>query len=294
VNAAAVTARRAGPGLDLGSTFELIDYLSGAGVSGIALLGSTGEFPHFEMEERMRLITLGVKRSRVPVIAGVGHSSLAGAVALGREAAAGGACALLVPPPYFFRYSQEDIREFYLRFARELKDAAPILLYNIPLFATGMACETAVELLATGLFAGIKDSSGSLDGFLALKDFRDRRSFVLLVGNDSIFTPARRAGADGVVSGVACAVPELMLALDRAVVSGITEKVERLEARLQEFIRRIDLFPVPVGIREAVAARGLKVGPCSAPLGDRARDELPRFREWFKGWLPEVKRECNE
>jgi 4-hydroxy-tetrahydrodipicolinate synthase len=288
VNVAAITARREGPELDLAATFELLDYLSASGVNAIALLGSTGEFLHFEIAERIRLLTLAVKRSRVPIIAGVAHSSLDGAVALGRAAVDAGAATLLLMPPYFFRYSQEDVKEFFLRFAGAFRESVPILLYNIPFFTTEIACQTALDLLATGLFAGIKDSSGDWECFTRLKTARDQRGFTLLVGNDVIFTRARLAGADGVVSGCACAVPELMLGLDRAILSGAEQKRQQLEARLQEFISWLDRFPAPVGVREAVALRGLKVGPHSAPLGPRARQQLAEFRDWFKGWLPLV------
>lgn len=293
VNVAAVTAWREGPELDLGATFELIDYLSASGVKGIALMGSTGEFLHFEMAERIRLVTLAVKRSRAPVIAGVAHSSLDGAVTLAREAAAAGAAALLLMPPYFFRYSQEDIKEFYLLFVKELKDAAPVFLYNIPFFTTAIACETALELLATGLFAGIKDSSGNWDYFARLKEAREQSGFTLLVGNDVVFTQARQAGADGVVSGVACAIPELMLGLDAAILSGDTAKTQRLEARLQEFISWLERFPVPAGIREALKVRGLKVGPAAVPLGPSGCQQLDAFREWFKVWLPMVQKDSG-
>lgn len=293
VNVAAVTPRREGPEIDLGATFELIEFLSQAGVAGIALLGTTGEFLHYDLAERVRLIALGVKRSRVPVIAGVGHSSLDGAVTLAREAADAGAAAALLMPPYFFRYSQEELKAFYLRFAAEMKDALPVLLYNIPFFTTGLSCETSLELLSTGLFAGIKDSSGDFACFERLQAARAGRPFNLLVGNDVIFTRARAAGADGVVSGCGCAIPELMLALDRAITSGEAEVTARLEARLQEFIAHIDRFPVPVGIREALAVRGLKVGPPATPLGPQAEREAAEFREWFRGWLPGVLKETR-
>jgi len=293
VNVAAITPWREGPAIDLGAAFELIEYLSASGAAGIALLGSTGEFLHFELAERLRLLCLGIKRSRVPVIAGVAHSSLDGALTLAREAACAGAAALLLMPPYFFHYSQPEIREFYLRFAAELKEPVPILLYNIPFFTSPIACETALELLATGLFAGIKDSSGDFAYFERLRAARDQRPFNLLVGNDIIFTRARAAGADGVISGVACAAPELMLGLERAIAAGAAEKTARLEARLQEFISWADRFPAPIGVREAVAVRGLKVGPSAVPFGPELQRQLAEFRAWFKTWLPEVQKEAQ-
>lgn len=285
VFAAAVTPRRQGPEIDLGAAFELLDFLCAAGISGVALLGSTGEFTHFTIEERIRLVKLGVKRSRVPVVAGVSHAALDGAVLLAREAADAGASALLVAPPYYFSYSQEEIRDFYLEFAAQAGEI-PILLYNVPQFATRIEPGTAAELLASGAFAGIKDSSGSWPDFIRLKQAREAAPFSLLVGHDVLFTPARMAGADGIVSGVASAVPELLVALDRAITCGNRSATERLDALLQEFMRHICAFAPPIAIREAVSARGFTAGPHSVTFGAAAARRLDAFREWFAGWLP--------
>jgi 4-hydroxy-tetrahydrodipicolinate synthase len=256
-------------------------------------LGSTGEFLNMTFDERSRLTYMAAKRSRVPLLAGVGHTSWHGAVELGREAAGAGAAGLLLMPPYFFRYNQEDVREFYLRFAAELGSRARIFLYNIPFFTNTLECETAVDLLNTGQFSGIKDSSGKMDYFQGLAAARAARAFTLLVGNDVIFTRARELGADGVVSGVACAIPELLLGLDRAICARSTEKIERLEARLQEFIRWLDRLPVPVGIKAATEVRGLKVGPPAVPLSPGSERAMAEFKEWFSGWLPGVREEAG-
>ncbi len=293
VCAAAITPRREGPEIDLAAAFELLDFLAPTGISGVALLGSTGEFIHFSLEDRIRLVKLCVKRCRVPVIAGVSHSTLDGAVLLGREATAAGAAALLVMPPYFFRYSQEEIRAFYMAFAEQAGNGVPILLYNIPQFTSGIEPETAAALLATGAFAGIKDSSGSWENFLRLQAAREQCRFTLLAGNDVLFAPARMAGADGVVSGLASAVPELLVALDHAITCGKSELASRLDARLKEFIRRVDCFAAPVGVREALAVRGIKTGPHAAAHSAAAGRELSEFREWFSGWLPDMLKESK-
>jgi 4-hydroxy-tetrahydrodipicolinate synthase len=285
VIAAAVTPHgKRGDEPDIGATLELIDFLCAAGVHGIALLGSTGEFVNLNCDDRVRLVYLAVKRSRVPVLAGVSHSTLDGALALGREGSTAGAAGLLLMPPFFFRYRQPEIREFYLRFA-EMSHGAPIYLYNIPAFTSEIAAGTAAELLSTGRFAGIKDSSGDWDNFQALSRCKQEHPCTLLVGHDGIFARARRAGADGVVSGVACAAPELLLALDRAIARYDEAETERLDARLHEFLERIESFPTPVAIKAALAARGIKTGPPPVPLARKTQAALDEFREWFKGWL---------
>jgi len=285
VIAAAVTPHgKRGDEPDIGATLELIDFLCAAGVHGIALLGSTGEFVNLNFDDRVRLAYLAVKRSRVPVLAGISHTTLDGALALGREASAAGAAGLLLMPPFFFRYAQAEIREFYRRFAAEMGHGAPLYLYNVPAFTNAIAAETATELLSGGHFAGIEDSSGDWDYFEALRRHKRDHPFTLLAGNDAVFARARQAGADGVVSGVACAVPELLLALERAILQNDEAEVARLDARLHEFLSRIARFPVPVGIKAALAVRGLKTGPLPAPLGPETQAALDEFREWFRAW----------
>ena len=286
VNVAAITPHgKRGDEPDIGATLDMVDFLCAAGVQGIALLGSTGEFVNLNFDDRVRLVYLTVKRSRVPVLAGVSHSTLDGALALGREATAAGAAGLLLMPPYYYRYDQPEIREFYLRFVAEMGHGAPVYLYNVPAFTNAISAETATQLLSTGHFAGIKDSSGDWEYFEALRRLKQSHPLTLLVGQDAVFAAARRLGADGVVSGVACAVPELLLALDRAIHQHEEAEAERLDARLHGFLGRIQRFPVPVAIKAALAVRGVKIGPLPVPLSRETLNDLEEFRQWFREWL---------
>ena len=79
--------------------------------------------------------------------------------------------------------------------------------------------------------------------------------------------------------------------LDRAIQNNLAAEIERLDARLQEFIAWHDRFPTPVAIKTAAVERGLKVGPLAAPLAPAGQKRLEEFREWFKAWLPEVQKE---
>src|SRR5712675_2373053 len=166
---AAVTPRRAHEhSIDLGATLEMIDFLGNSGVNGIALLGSTGEFVHFALDDRRHMVNFAAKRSRLPLLVNVSHSTLDGSIELAREAASAGVAGVLLMPPYYFPQDQDAIRSFYLAFATAVGDALPIYLYNIPFCTSDIASSTATELLASGKFAGIKDSSGNLDYFRAL------------------------------------------------------------------------------------------------------------------------------
>ena len=294
---AAVTPRRAQEySIDLAATLELVDFLRDGGVDGIALLGSTGEFVHFALDDRRHMLKFAAKRSRLPLLVNVSHSTLDGAVELARDAAKDGVSGVLLMPPFYFRYDQDAICGFFLKFAEELDHAVPIYLYNIPVFTNEIGIPTALQLLSTGLFAGIKDSSGSWDYFAALQASRAQcvqHPFALFVGHDGLYSKARGCGADGVISGVACALPELMAALEKAIPSGDSSRLAGLESRLSEFMNWIAHFPAPVGIKEAARLRKLKVGALAVPLGQDGCRKLAEFGEWFRAWLPEVLRECG-
>ncbi len=53
--------------------------------------------------------------------------------------------------------------------------------------------------------------------------------FALLCGDEAISSRALAAGADGLLSGCACAVPELLVALAGAVKAGDTVSADQLE-----------------------------------------------------------------
>jgi dihydrodipicolinate synthase/N-acetylneuraminate lyase len=291
VFAAAVTPNRPGTlDADYPGLLDLLDFLAAGGVTGVCLMGSTGEFVNYGFDDRQRAVYLGSKRTRVPLIVGVGHTTLNGCLRLAEEAVFAGADALLLMPPYFFPYPQAEIEAFYREFAREAASVVPVMLYNIPGFTSGIDIETVRRLLDTGRFAGIKDSRGDWAYFEELLALKRERNFVLFVGNDRLAARAIAAGADGALSGCACAIPELLVALVNAAKAGDPERIESLNALLIEFIDRIERFPAPMGIKRAVAIRGQKSGDISVPLADETSQALSGFSAWFRDWWQEVQR----
>jgi len=291
---ASVTPRRAQENsIDLGATLELIDFLGETGIAGIALLGSTGEFVHFALDDRRHMVNFAAKRSRVSLLVNVSYSTLDGAVELAREAAGAGVAGVLLMPPHYFRYSQDEVRSFYLAYASAIGEIIPTYLYNIPVFTTEIGSSLAGELLAGGYFKGIKDSSGSLEYFQTLLRQAAGTPCTLFAGVERIYIPSRRAGAHGTISGVGSALPELMLALDHAVLAGDEPGVQQFEARLTEFLGWTDQFPWPAAVKEALQIRKLNAGALAAPLSETKQRKLSDFAAWFRGWLPDLLRECR-
>ena len=155
VYAALLTPRRSGSiEADASVLLDYLETVVRAGVDGLVLFGATGEFGHFDVAERRRVVMLVIRRSRVPVLVNVSHSTLAGSVDLAQNAMNAGACGLLLMPPYLYRYTEEQIFEFYQDFLKQTGRGIPIHLYNLPFFTNPLSAELAARLLGSGAFAG--------------------------------------------------------------------------------------------------------------------------------------------
>lgn len=292
--AALVTPRRADSlEADAAALLEYVDAVTAAGVDGLVLFGSTGEFVHFEAEERMRVSALAIKRSRLPVLINATHSSLAGAVALAENAIESCASGLLLAPPFFYKYTDDQIFEFYRQFVNQTGHEIPVYLYNVPMFLNPISPALAARLLETGDFAGIKDSSGDPQSFESLRLLRQRIKFQLLLGNERVYRLGR-ASAEGVISGLAGAIPELMIALEKSVVASDHESTEQLNSRLIEFLDWVNRFPATIVLKRAAEARGWKVNQLAVPLDQQTAADLANFQGWFEQWFPAVLAECNQ
>jgi dihydrodipicolinate synthase/N-acetylneuraminate lyase len=290
VNVAALTPRGKQGDVNLGVAFELVDLLCRSGATSIALFTATGEYAAFSPEDRSRLVHLAAKRSRVPVLVGVGSATLETSLDLAREARQAGAAALLVPPPFYYRYQQDDVHAFYHQFAQQLGGGIPIWLSNYPDFTNPIEPTTAVCLLETGWFAGIEDASGNWDVFAGLRTAATRCSTPILVGHDALIMDAAMAGVAGWMSPTASAVPELVVALHRALATQDRSRIDSLNHYFQQFVAWTAGLPEPAIVKLAAALRGLKTGPLAVPLPLAREKEVDRFREWFEGWMPEIKK----
>jgi dihydrodipicolinate synthase/N-acetylneuraminate lyase len=83
-------------------------------------------------------------------------------------------------------------------------------------------------------------------------------------------------------------VPELLMGIEKAYRSEDGDRVSKLGALLDEFLRWIEGFPGPYGVREALVVRKLPVGSRAIPFSQETEAHAARFREWFPEFLKSV------
>jgi 4-hydroxy-tetrahydrodipicolinate synthase len=275
-------------GTDFNSFNGVIEFVLERGVDGIVVGGGTAEYPHLSIEDREQLAMQAVQKvsGRGTVLASIGTSSIHSTLQLARHAEKSGCDALLLPMPYFFRYEQEDLDAFCKQVCNSV--SIPCLLYNLPSFTNPLEVETTVRLLTSvPNLVGIKDSSGNIDSLQHLAQARNGNHFCLFVGDDSVLLPALRQGWNGVVSGIACFVPELIVALYRSYRAGDLASAEEYQSTLDVLIEQIVQLPIPWGVRVGLAIRGVPNGPLHLPLSPGRQKQVRALERWLENWVQE-------
>jgi 4-hydroxy-tetrahydrodipicolinate synthase len=258
-------------------------FLLARGIRSFALNGATGEFCLTSPAQLERILANAspITDFDGQFVVGIGTPGYTTSVELGRMAADAGAKAVLLPMPYFFPYEQADLRAFVTRVADAL--SIPVLLYNLPQFTSAIAPQTSLQLIREHEnIAGIKDSSGSLETLRLLT--AEGVDCCRIVGSDGALGRALEEGVcDGVVSGVACVLPEL---IQRVFAAGVSApgSVEFRAANdhLEALIEEINVLPVPWGLKVVSEERQLGPAKFALPIAPERQLQIAQLRTWFR------------
>jgi 4-hydroxy-tetrahydrodipicolinate synthase len=252
-----VTPFTSGGALDEAGLRRLIDAQIAGGVSGIVPCGTTGESPTLSHGEHDRVIEITIDQvaKRVPVIAGTGSNATAEAVRLSTHAQEAGADALLLVNPYYNKPTQKGL---FLHF-KAVADAVsiPCVLYNIK-GRTGVNLETdtLVSLAdACQNIVAVKEASGDIEQMKSVIQ-RTGDDFRVLSGDDNMTLALVRAGGNGVISVASNLVPEKMVAMTKAALSGDFETAGKLDGELRDLFKVMFIETNPIPVKTALAMMG--------------------------------------
>ncbi|MFK4075568.1 dihydrodipicolinate synthase family protein [Ectopseudomonas khazarica] len=150
--------------IDFDAYMASIDYLIEAGVHGVVVGGTTGEYYVESHDERVRLLEIAVARcaGRVPVIFGTGSIDPNESIRLARAAAEYKADAILVATPPYSLPTEHEVAQHVLAVDRAAN--LPVMLYNYPArMGTVMGEACLDEVLASPNIRSIKESSGDIN-----------------------------------------------------------------------------------------------------------------------------------
>jgi len=158
-----ITPLRGRDELDAAGLERLIEHILAGGVSGLFILGTTGEGPSLSYRVREQLIERTCRQvaGRVPVLVGITDTAFVESLNGARWAADAGADAVVVAPPYYLPEGQPELQEYLDHLLPELP--LPLFLYNMPaLTKVSFELATVRRAMDDPRIVGLKDSSGNM------------------------------------------------------------------------------------------------------------------------------------
>jgi len=204
------------------------------GLAGVVVLGSNGEQPYVDEDEKVELWAFSRKKfpKEKMVIAGTGCESTRATIRLTKKAADVGVDAALVITPHYFKSSMKEpaLEKFYCDVADS--SPIPILLYNMPA-NTGLNLPASLvkKLSSHPNIAGIKDSSGNIVQISeVIRDVPD--DFSVFAGSASFLLPALVMGAKGGTLASANVVPDLCVKIYTLVKEGKIQEAREIQKEI--------------------------------------------------------------
>ncbi len=277
--------------LDIAGVDRIVEHLIQGGVSGLFVLGTTGEGPSLTYQMRYEMVERSCEqvKGRVPVLVGVTDTSLAESIALAEHAAACGAAAIVAAAPFYFDVSQSALEAWFRELAH--RSPLPVMLYNMP-SCVGVVLDLAIveSLSHHPNIAGIKDSGGDWTYFQQLCDKHGgREDFVIFMGPEELLAEAVAAGANGGVCGGANLLPQVYSRLYSAALRNDKTEIAHWKDAIADMFasvyrdddQQMKLIP---GLKLAMEECGLCSGTVAPPLtavteshAQRIRGSIPRL-----------------
>ncbi len=265
----AITTPFTETGIDEAAMAAHASWMVDCGVTGIVVVGTTGESATMTNDEKIRAMQVVSEAvgSRATVVGGAGNNctqeSLEFVERVNTETRVD---AIMSVVPYYTKPPQAGMLLHFRAIAE--KSRHPVIVYNVPSrtgAGTGMTVETMAGLTEHANIIGVKEASGEIHAAAKLAEAAAPGS-ALFSGDDGTSMAFLAVGGHGVISVASNIAPREMSAMCRAVASGdmvAARKHNRVAIRLQDLLFNL---PNPIPVKVGVAHLGFGTARVRAPL----------------------------
>jgi len=219
-----------------------------AGIHFLVPLGTTGETPCLESDEKKKIIevVLSETKGKIPVFVGAGSNSTAHTIQTIREYEKSGVDGYLIVTPYYNKPTQAGLYNHF-KAVSESTDRA-IILYNVPgRTGVNMLPETTLKLAELKNVIAVKEASGNYSQISEIIKYSPK-GFSVVSGNDDETLSLCVTGAKGVISVASNIAPKEMSNFLNVILKGDFRKAKEIHHRLMPLFKNcfIESNPIPV------------------------------------------------
>lgn len=261
VGVAIVTPFNDDKSIDYDGLKKLVQLQINGGTDYIVVQGTTGESPNLSQEEKKTVLqtVLDENQGRLKIVYGVGGNNTMAVGELLKQVPQG-VDGILSVSPYYNKPTQKGIIEHF-KYVASCTDL-PIILYNVPgRTSSNMFVSTTLELAKIENIVAIKEASGNMEQIMDLLS-KKPDGFGIISGDDPLTFPMLTMGADGVISVVANAYPEVFSKMVHSGLKAEYETAKNIHFDLLEVTKMFFEEGNPAGVKVALESRGI----CSTNL----------------------------
>ncbi len=280
---ALVTPFNADESIDFTALEKLINFVITNGVNYVVTLGTTGETPTLEKQEKIDIINFTVEnvKGRVPVVVGVGGNNTKSVIKDLQTLPLEKAVAVLSACPYYNKPSQEGIYQHYKALAEA--SPKPVLLYNVP-GRTGRNMDAATTLrLAHEVknIGGIKEAANNM--VQCMQILKDKPAdFMVVSGDDDLVFPQLAVGMDGVISVAANCLPKAFSEMVRRGLSGDLAGAKEINDTMLEAYGLLFAENNPAGVKAFLTELGIIQNYLRLPLVPLSKGIHEKIKMYLK------------
>lgn len=235
------------------------------GMDFLVPLGTTGETPCLEDDERIRILQVAKEHSEgLPVLVGGGTNSFKHTVRSMQMLQPHGVDAFLIVVPYYNKPTQEGMYQYFKAVAESTDK--PIVLYNVPgRTGVNMTAETTLRLAELNNVIAVKEASGNRPQIEEI--LRNApKDFAVLSGNDDDTIWMMKQGGAGIISVASNVAPVQMAEFVGAMKDGRWAEADELNEKLTPLFKNCFVESNPIPAKAALAAMGLIENELRIPL----------------------------
>lgn len=260
---------------------KLMNWHLDEGFSGFYLTGGTGEGPVLQKQTRKKIVEIAKDEvgDRGKLIVHVGAIDLRTATELAKHAGEVGADAISSVPPFFFRYGEQQIKDYYTA----LSDASglPVLMYASPLAGVNITVDMVDRLMDIPNMIGLKWTSSDYFSMHRIKELRGGNINVIN-GPDECLLCGLAMGADGGIGATYNIMPKLFTQIYENFKAGNIAAAQQAQFKVNKVIELLVKFGVGCGVKDILEMLGYDAGYLVYPQKRFTAEEQQAFRAELK------------
>lgn len=266
---------------------NLVKFLIKNGVHGLIPTGSTGEFPHLNINERKKVweIIFDEVKNKLPVVPCVTANTTTETVELAKFAEQNNAAGVMICSPYYYIPTERELYEHLKTLAESVE--LPIMLYNSPPTKVDLEPELVASLAKIANISYVKDGIG-LERIREIIRITNGKISVFCAGAGFI-VEAIHAGAKGWVTALQNFLPAECVRLFKAAEQGDFAEAKKIfERSISPIWNLISTSKQGEQLAKAAANYiGLQVGEMRKPLRYPEEGEIAAMEKILDSLKPD-------